>query len=77
MKLIWTVDWEKVNHLVEDYVQSCHILFVQIDWKSEFGGMYLIPISAQKQTPYELGKVQYIKKNLHNQQILEVFNYNT
>ena len=40
VKLIWTVDWKKVNEFVENYVPSCHILFVQIDWKSEFGGMF-------------------------------------
>lgn len=60
VKLIWTVDPQKVTEFLETYYPQCDILLVQINW-NDTGGFYYIPLQAQKQLFNNIGKEKYIK----------------
>ena len=60
VKLIWTVDAQKAKEFLENYYPRCDILLVQIVWNGR-GGVYYIPLAAQKRLFSEMGRERYIK----------------
>ncbi|MDS3860504.1 ThaI family type II restriction endonuclease [Thermosynechococcaceae cyanobacterium BACA0444] len=60
VKLIWTVDWDKVIEFSQTYRPACDILPVQIHWDAQ-GALYLIPRSIQENIIQKLGINQYLK----------------
>mgnify|MGYP000002777724 CR=1 FL=1 len=60
VKLIWTVDAQKVREFRESYYPHCDILLVQINWGST-GGFYYIPLEAQRKLFDRIGRNRYIK----------------
>ncbi len=60
VKLIWTVDTQKAKEFRKSYYPHCDILLVQIDWNST-GGLYYIPLEAQKKLFDKIGRRKYIK----------------
>ncbi len=60
VKLIWTVDAQKASEFRENYVPSCDMLLVQINW-GETGALYYIPVEAQRKVLESLGRERYIK----------------
>ncbi len=55
VKLIWTVDAQKAKEFRESYCPHYDILLVQINWDN-IGGLYYIPLKAQKRLFEEIGK---------------------
>jgi hypothetical protein len=43
IKLIWTVDWEKVENFYRKYEPKSEMLLVEVSWGKE-GGFYYIPL---------------------------------
>ncbi len=60
VKLIWTVDAQKVREFYETYYPRCDILFIQINW-GDTGGFYYIPLEAQKMLFDSIGREGYLK----------------
>lgn len=60
VKLIWTVDPHKAEEFRENYYPHCDILLVQINWNTN-GGLYYIPLDAQKRVFERIGRRNYIK----------------
>ncbi len=60
VKLIWTVDAQKVKEFRDSYYPRCDILLVQINWNNT-GGFYYIPLATQKQLFDKIGREKYIK----------------
>jgi len=60
VKIIWTVDAQKVKEFREEYYPKCDILLVQINW-SGIGGLYYIPVEVQKKLFNRIGRNMYIK----------------
>lgn len=60
VKLNWTVDPTKSALFVENYVPSCDMIFVHINWENS-GGLYLFSKEAQIETINKLGKSEYVK----------------
>ena len=60
VKLIWTVDREKVLEFRRNYKPSCDMLFTQIVWDNK-GALYYIPKETQIQVLKKLGNEHYIK----------------
>lgn len=60
VKLIWTVNGQKAKEFRKGYFPNCDILFVQINWNAG-GGLYYIPLEAQKRLFKEVGGKNYIK----------------
>jgi len=60
VKLIWTVDAQKVKEFRETYYPHFDILLVQINWNNK-GGLYYIPVRTQKRLFDKIGKKKYIK----------------
>jgi hypothetical protein len=60
VKLIWTVDAHQSRKFRENYYPSCDILLVQINWGRN-GGLYYIPLSAQRRVFERIGRQNYIK----------------
>ena len=60
IKVIWTVDAEKAKEFREKYYPSCDILLVRIKWDG-IGGLYYIPLQAQRRLFDEIGRENYIK----------------
>ncbi len=60
VKLIWTVDAQKAAEFGENYMPSCDMLLVQINWGG-MGALYYMPVEAQKGTLESLGRERYIK----------------
>ncbi len=60
VKLIWTVDAQKAKEFRENYYPHCDILLVQINW-NDTGGLYYIPLGAQRLLFEEIGRESYIK----------------
>jgi hypothetical protein len=59
-KLIWTVDEKKANEFCENYVPSCDILIVHINW-GDLGSLSLFPKSLQEKVFHEIGRDHYFK----------------
>jgi len=60
VKLIWTVDAENSREFLNDYVPSCDMIFVHINWDNK-GGLYHFPVYVQLEVFKLLGKEKYIK----------------
>jgi hypothetical protein len=60
VKLIWTVDAVKSKEFSKNYLPSCDMILVQINWNSN-GGFYLIPKETQLDVLKNLGRTTYIK----------------
>ncbi len=61
VKLVWTVDWDKVDAFARDFRPAAHLLFVQINWKTQAGGFYLISHETQNDVLQEIGRAAYLK----------------
>ena len=46
IKLIWTVDWDKIDSFVKTYKPKTDVLLVRIAWGRQ-GGLYHMPLSVQ------------------------------
>lgn len=60
IKLIWTVDREKLNQFVKNYRPSCDMLVVHVNWGGE-GALYYVPLEVQERVFQCLGASRYIK----------------
>lgn len=60
VKLIWTVDAVQAIRFSENYIPSCDMLLVQINW-SHIGGLFLFSKASQIETMEKLGRSEYIK----------------
>lgn len=60
VKLIWTVDSAKAKEFSENYLPSCDMIFIQINWNNG-GGFFLIPKETQYEVLNEIGRSSYIK----------------
>lgn len=60
VKLVWTVDAQNAKAFQENYYPSSDILFVQIVWGA-MGGLYFIPVEAQRNLLEKIGSERYIK----------------
>ena len=60
VKLIWTVDAQKVKEFHETYFPACDTLLVQINWNAN-GGLYYLPLEVQKKVLEDIGREKYIK----------------
>ncbi|MFA4015558.1 MAG: hypothetical protein RUDDFDWM_000645 [Candidatus Fervidibacterota bacterium] len=60
LKLVWTVDWLKVEEFVRGYEPRSDMLLVIIRWGG-YGGLFAIPLSAQKDVFNKMGKESYLK----------------
>jgi hypothetical protein len=56
VKAVWTVDSSKAKEFIENYIPKCDILLVKICWGTNDGGLFLIPLSVQKETLRMLDK---------------------
>ena len=59
VKLVWTVDWEKIDAFLAAYHPSSDLLYVNILW-GKTGSFSLIPQSVQSQTLQEIGINRYV-----------------
>lgn len=60
VKLIWTVDPQKAQEFQQNYVPSCDMMLIQINWQNK-GGLYFIPLNCQIEIFQKLGRENYIK----------------
>ena len=60
VKIVWTVDWQRVEEFVETYEPKCDMLLVIVRW-DEIGGFYGIPLQVQKEVFEHLGKENYLR----------------
>ncbi len=60
VKLVWTIDAQNAKEFQESYYPSSDILFVQIVWGA-IGGLYFIPVEAQRNLLEKIGSERYIK----------------
>lgn len=60
VKVIWTVDWERVKKFAEDYRPKCDMLLAIVRWNGE-GGLYGIPLEAQEEVFESLGRERYLR----------------
>lgn len=70
VKVIWTVDAPKAKEFFESYAPAYEILLAQIKWDLKEtdikkgvhpGGLFLIPIEAEKRVLKQIGKSKYLK----------------
>ncbi|MCK4546545.1 MAG: ThaI family type II restriction endonuclease [Candidatus Eisenbacteria sp.] len=60
VKAIWTVDAERARKFVREFEPSCDYLVVQITWGKQ-GGLYYIPVEAQRGVIQHLSSERYFK----------------
>ncbi len=60
VKLIWTVDAVQAVKFSQQYVPSCDMLLVQVNW-ANIGGFYLFSRESQLETLELMGRAGYIK----------------
>jgi len=60
VKIIWTVDAQKVKEFSETYTPKCDILLVLIRWGA-VGNFYYIPLEVQQKIFDAIGREHYIK----------------
>jgi len=60
IKIVWTVDWQKVEEFCRQFKPRCDILLAQVNWGKE-GGLFLIPLEAQMEVFSRLGKERYLR----------------
>ncbi len=62
IKLIWAVDWEKVENFYRKYEPKSEMLLVELSWGKE-GGFYYIPLEVQREIFKEIGRDRYVYRN--------------
>ena len=60
VKLVWTVDWKKIDEFLTSYHPGSHLLYVNIMWGTT-GKFFLITKQAQEDTIEELSIEGYVK----------------
>lgn len=60
IKLIWTVDWDKVNEFIKNYTPNYDILLAQIKWEKS-GYLFYIPKEVHQQVFHRIGRDEYFK----------------
>lgn len=60
VKIIWTVDAQKAREFRESYIPKCDVLLALIKWGGT-GGLYYVPLEAQRRVFKELGREGYIR----------------
>ncbi|MCS7224267.1 MAG: ThaI family type II restriction endonuclease [Armatimonadetes bacterium] len=61
VKVVWTVDWDKVDQFVRNFQPSADLLLAIIRWGS-IGGLYGIPRWVQEQVLTELSIERYLRR---------------
>lgn len=61
IKAVWTVDAAQAQNFIRNFQPRHDILLVQIEWTSNKGGFFLIPISVQREVFQQLGRTEYLK----------------
>lgn len=61
VKLIWTVDRQKLLEFHDNYSPKCDILLVRIQWDKDAKSLFLIPLKIQNKIFKKRGKNGYIK----------------
>lgn len=59
VKVVWTVDWQRVEEFCRSYKPKSDMLLVQIKWDSE-GGLFLIPKRLQQIVFQQVGRDVYL-----------------
>jgi hypothetical protein len=62
IKLIWTVDWKKVENFYRKYEPKSEMLLVEVSWGKE-GGFYYIPLEVQREIFKEIGRDRYVYRH--------------
>ena len=60
VKLIWTVDAAQAVKFSQQYVPSCDMLLVQVNWANA-GGFFLFSKESQIEMLEQLGRAEYIR----------------
>ena len=60
VKLVWTVDWNKIDAFLRTYVPSSHLLYINIIW-GKTGSFFLIPKHVQRTVLERLTIINYAK----------------
>jgi hypothetical protein len=60
VKIVWTVDRDKVKEFVQTYEPKYDMLLVIVRW-GKTGGFYGIPLQAQREIFEKLGKERYLR----------------
>jgi hypothetical protein len=60
VKAIWTVNAKKAREFIEGYEPKCDMILVHIKWGG-FGGLYYIPVEAQREVFNSMGRERYLK----------------
>jgi hypothetical protein len=60
VKVVWTVDWARVNKFVQLYKPKGHIILAHVNWDA-LGGLYIIPLHVQSRVFNMLGRTRYLK----------------
>jgi len=56
VKAVWTVDASSAQNFLNNYQPKCDIILIRVDWKTDKGGFYVIPIEVQQQIFKAMGK---------------------
>ena len=60
VKVIWTVDRQKILEFAENYEPKCDMLFAHIHWEN-YGGLYYFPKETQISVLKDIGVENYLK----------------
>ena len=60
VKLVWTVDWNKIDAFLRTYLPASHLLYINIIW-GKTGSFFLIPEHVQRATLERLTIINYTK----------------
>jgi len=60
VKIVWTVDWQKVEEFVKDYTPTCDLIFIQVVWNS-VGILSYVPLEVQRDIFKSYGVKRYLK----------------
>jgi hypothetical protein len=59
VKVVWTVDWQKVQEFKDRYQPTSDMMLAQINWGGD-GGLFLIPKELQSAVFNQLGRDSYL-----------------
>ena len=60
VKVVWTVDWNKIDDFLRTYVPASHLLYINIIW-GKTGSFFLIPEHVQRAVLERLTIIDYTK----------------
>ena len=60
VKLVWTVDWNKIEAFLKTYLPTSHLLYINIIW-GKTGSFFLIPKHVQRTVLERLTIINYAK----------------